>query len=100
MPRPASSANVHGAAACVLGTAAFGVNDALMKLVMGATSEPQAVFIRGLMVAPILLLVASRRRELRRPRDISRADAQTMAIRTLGEVGGTCVQSSRTTNLP
>ena len=86
------SANVRGAAACVLGQAAFGVNDALMKLVMGATSEPLAVFVRGVMVVPILALVAHRRGELLHPRALSRHDVQTVAIRTLGEVGGTCAR--------
>ena len=49
--------NVAGAVACVAGQAAFGVNDALIKLVMARLSEPVAVVLRGVMVVPLLVLI-------------------------------------------
>mmetsp|Transcript_21318 Transcript_21318/g.43115 ORF Transcript_21318/g.43115 Transcript_21318/m.43115 type:complete len:350 (-) Transcript_21318:115-1164(-) len=81
------TANMRGAAGCVFGQAAFGINDALIKLAMERISQPMAVLLRSLLVVPLLAAVAYQRRELIPLSTISRHDMRMTLLRTGGEVG-------------
>lgn len=83
------SANARGAILCTAGQVAFGLNDALMKLVMERTSEPHAVVVRGLFVLPLLVGIAVWRRELSALQSISRPDRRALAIRLTGDLACT-----------
>ena len=81
--------NIKGAIFCTVGQAAFGVNDALIKLVMVRVPEPMAVFVRGIMVLPLLAGVAWWRKELQPLSSISKRDRKAVLLRTVGECSGT-----------
>ena len=94
------SPNIKGAAFCTIGQAAFGINDAIMKLVMVRVSEPLAVFVRGAMVVPLLVYVAWWRGELRPLSTISARDRKAVLLRIVGETLGTFCFLNALSHLP
>ena len=83
----AASPNVRGAVTCTLGTAAFVVNDALVKLVMANASEPLAVATRNSLALPFILALCLFQRDLPRLLRTSRFDACIIVGRVLGDCG-------------
>ena len=81
------SENVRAAGFMVLASAGFAVNDAFMKTVAGEVPLLQAVFMRGLLASVLIGALAWRAGALTwRPR---RRDGRLIAVRGVGEIGGT-----------
>ena len=79
--------NLRSAAITVAAYGCFAVNDALMKLVMLDLPQLQAIFFRGLIVVPLLALLATCRGEL--IGHISNVDRWMLVGRMLGDVATT-----------
>lgn len=81
------SANHRGAMLMAVSMLCFVLNDAFMKLLFADMSIYQAIFLRGLITAPLLAIMAWRQGVLV-PRLTGR-DRLIVAIRALAEVGAT-----------
>ena len=58
------SDNSKGAALMTAASLAFVLNDFMMKLVFAELSVAQGVFLRGLLVCPLLILICLHRQQL------------------------------------
>lgn len=81
------SDNLRGALLMMLAMAAFTLNDACMKSVTAELPLFQTIFLRGGLTLAFLLAIAGRLGGMRWR--VSRPDRKFLALRTLGEVGGT-----------
>jgi drug/metabolite transporter (DMT)-like permease len=81
------SENLRGALYMMLCMAGFILNDALMKTVAGDLSVFQAMFLRGLVATTLIGLLAAQRGVLFHR--VARADRKLVAMRLMGEIGGT-----------
>jgi drug/metabolite transporter (DMT)-like permease len=81
------SANHRGALLMAVSMLCFVLNDGLMKALFTDMSIYQAIFLRGLITAPLLAMIAWRQGVLR-PR-LTRHDRWIVMIRGLAEVGAT-----------
>jgi drug/metabolite transporter (DMT)-like permease len=80
-----STDNIRGAVFMSVAMAGFVLNDTMMKLVFARLDLFQAIFLRGLLLALLLGLLALPRRELlHRP---SRGDRRILSLRVVGEIG-------------
>lgn len=89
-PAPAVAAmagNMRGAGFMTLSMAGFSTNDAMIKLVAGELPLVEAIFVRGLLVTAMLAALTWLTGSLRAVP--SRRDRRILALRSLGEVGGT-----------
>jgi drug/metabolite transporter (DMT)-like permease len=92
------SDNMRGAAFMSICMAAFVINDATMKLAAEHLSMFQAMFLRGIFTTLLLgLLCAYNKAFLFQ---IPKADRRTLALRLLGEVGGTVCYLTALFNMP
>lgn len=80
------SPNMRGALFMSLSMAGFTFNDSIIKLLTGDLSVAQVIFLRGLIASLLIFLLARQQRALRPPRVLLN---RWVAIRILGEVGGT-----------
>jgi drug/metabolite transporter (DMT)-like permease len=92
------SDNLRGALLMSLCMAGYGINDAMMKLASDNVSFAQAVMIRGLFATTVLALLAWRNGAFASA--ISRRDRRILAIRIIGEVGGTYCFLQALFNMP
>lgn len=83
----ASADNVRGAAFMVASCLAFTANDVLIKSVSGTVPLFQAILIRGVVATLLIAGIAWATGQLRLP--ASRQDRRLVALRCLGETGGT-----------
>ncbi|MEK9853972.1 MAG: DMT family transporter [Rhodobiaceae bacterium] len=81
------SANHRGALLMAVSMLCFVLNDGFMKALFTDMSIYQAIFLRGLITAPLLAMIAWRQGVLR-PR-LTRHDRRIVMIRGLAEVGAT-----------
>ncbi len=90
--------NLRGAGFMVLSMAGFSLNDALIKTLAGELPLFQAIFLRGTMAAALIAALALVRGGLAmRP---GRSDARLIAMRCVGEVGGTLCFLTALFNMP
>jgi drug/metabolite transporter (DMT)-like permease len=92
------SDNAQGAIFMMISGLAFVLNDTLMKLVSAEMSLFQAVFLRGVVTTALLALVALHRHEMFP--QIDPADRRLMALRMVGEIGGTICFLTALFNMP
>lgn len=92
------SENARGAVYMMVGMAGFVANDALVKLASADLTLFQAVFVRGVFATAMLLILAARSGVLR-PR-VEPGDRRLVALRTLGEIGGTLCFLTALFNMP
>jgi drug/metabolite transporter (DMT)-like permease len=92
------SDNAKGAIFMMVSMAAFVLNDTLMKLVSVEMTLFQAVFLRGLAATTLLLILAHRRGVLFPPVDAG--GRRLIALRMLGEIGGTICFLTALFNMP
>ncbi|AKI00162.1 DMT(drug/metabolite transporter) superfamily permease [Hoeflea sp. IMCC20628] len=78
--------NIRGALFMSLSMAGFTFNDSIIKLLTNDLSVAQVIFLRGLIASLLIFLLARQQRALRPPRVLLN---RWVAIRILGEVGGT-----------
>lgn len=83
----ASADNVRGATFMVASCLAFTANDTLIKGVSGSLPLFQAILIRGIVATLLIAVIARAAGQLRLP--ASRQDRRLVALRCLGEAGGT-----------
>ena len=81
------SDNLRGAAVAVATLGAFSCNDAIVKVVMMKLPEPQAVFLRGMLVVPLLSVVSASRGEICTP--LEPRDRRLVAARCAMDVANT-----------
>lgn len=82
----AISPNMRGALFMSLSMAGFTINDSIIKLLTNDLSIAQVMFLRGAVASVLIYLLARQRRALRPVRLLIN---RWVAIRILGEVGGT-----------
>jgi drug/metabolite transporter (DMT)-like permease len=82
----ALSPNLRGALFMSISMAGFTANDAITKTMANSMNMGQVMLVRGLFATALIALLAWYRGALRKP---SRAVHPLMAVRVLGEVGGT-----------
>ncbi|KJS18445.1 MAG: membrane protein [Hoeflea sp. BRH_c9] len=82
----AISPNMRGALFMSLSMAGFTINDSIIKLLTNDMSIAQVMFLRGAVASVLIYLLARQRRALRPVRLLIN---RWVAIRILGEVGGT-----------
>lgn len=80
-----SPSNLHGIAAMVAATALFTLGDATMKIVSGELPTGELVFLRGLISATLLFIVALWTGALA---TLKHALGPALALRCLGDAGG------------
>jgi drug/metabolite transporter (DMT)-like permease len=84
-----ASDNFRGAVFMSVAMAGFVLNDTMMKLVFADLELFQSIFLRGLLLALLLALLALPRRQLMHR--ASRSDARALGLRVVGEIGSaTC----------
>ncbi len=81
------SDNARGALFMSVAMAAFTVNDACMKAVTQTLPLYQAIFLRGVLSAAALVVIAARMGGMRL--SMAPGDRRWLILRTVGEVGGT-----------
>ena len=92
------SDNVRGALFMSISMAGFALNDATIKLISGDLGFFQIIFLRGIFATLLVgLLVRQRGGLFYLP---SRRDAGIMALRAVGEVGGTLCFLTALFNMP
>lgn len=84
---PAISDNMRGAGVCVAAYGAYALNDAIIKLVMITMPQVEAICLRGMLMTPLLALVAQGRGEL--CGHISRSEARLLLSRCVCDLGTT-----------
>lgn len=90
--------NMHGALLMAAAMAAFTVNDAFMKIAAGNMPLMQAIFLRSVVVVPLMLLLCLAMGQLRL--DLSRRDWRLVLIRTGAEMAGTYLFLTALTHMP
>ena len=84
---PALSDNMRGAGVCVAAYGAFALNDAILKLIMMTMPQVEAICLRGVLMTPLLALVAQARGELRGR--IAASEARLLLSRCVCDLGST-----------
>lgn len=77
---------------------AFTINDAFMKIAVGNMPLMQAIFLRSIVVVPLMLLLCTAMGQLRL--DLSRDDWRLVLIRTAAEMVGTILFLTALTHMP
>jgi S-adenosylmethionine uptake transporter len=96
--RPAMTPNLAGALLMIASMACFTVNDALLKSTGGAVPLFQLLFLRGVLAAVLIALLAWSRGSFGRP--ISRRDWRLIALRSASEVGAAYFFVTALLNMP
>ncbi len=92
------SDNLRGALFMCISMAGFALNDGLIKLVSSELGLYQIIFLRGIFVVALMGVLAWRRGSLfYRP---SGHDARVIALRAVGEIGGTLCFLTALFNMP
>ncbi|MEO9863715.1 MAG: DMT family transporter [Yoonia sp.] len=90
--------NMRGALFMMGSMTAFTVNDAFMKSVSTDLPLMQSIFLRGVIVLPLLILLCKSMGQLRF--DLSRRDWTLVLIRTVAEMGGAFLFIKALFNMP
>jgi drug/metabolite transporter (DMT)-like permease len=96
IPLPLSS-NLRGALFMSVSMVGFTTNDAITKMMANSMNMGQVMLVRGLFATALIALLAWQQGALRKP---SHAFHPLMAVRVLGEVGGTITFLIALANLP
>ena len=92
------SENARGALYMMVAMAGFVCNDTMMKLASAELTLFQAVFLRGLMASALMAALAVARGELMHR--VAPVDRRTLALRAVGEIGGTICFLTALFNMP
>lgn len=90
--------NMRGALLMMGSMSAFTINDAFMKTVAADLPLMQSIFLRGVIVVPLMLILCRAMGQLRF--DISRRDWHLILLRTLAEMIGAFLFISALFNMP
>lgn len=90
--------NMRGALLMTGSMTAFTVNDAFMKGLIGSMPLMQAIFLRSLLVIPLMIVIALATRQLRF--DLSRRDWKLIALRTTVEMAAAYCFLTALFNMP
>lgn len=90
--------NMRGALLMAAAMTAFTINDAFMKIAVGNMPLMQAIFLRSIVVVPLMLLLCTAMGQLRL--DLSRDDWRLVLIRTAAEMVGTILFLTALTHMP
>lgn len=93
----AMTPNLRGALLMSLSMAGFTLNDSIVKLLTGDISVAQVMFLRGVIATALIYLLARRRRAIRPVRLLM---DKWVALRVVGEVGGTVTFLIGLANVP
>ncbi|EBW2353335.1 DMT family transporter [Salmonella enterica subsp. enterica serovar Enteritidis] len=89
--------NQRGAVFMVVSQAAFMANDTLVKLATGNLGIAQIMFVRGIFASALVALLVWRTRQFR---PLSTLTRPAVALRILGEIGGTLTYLIALANMP